>query len=104
MRGLLFGGVAGVVALSSVGAEIAIPDAATPVERTAAEELASGLRRVTGVAYDVRTESAVADAAYFVGETRAARRLAETNGWGRYEPDEIRRGTVDGKVVLGVLV
>ena len=100
MRGLLFGGVAGVVALSSVGAEIAIPDAATPVERTAAKELASALRRVTGVACEVRPESAAADAAYFVGETRAAKKLAEANGWGRYEPDEIRRGTLDGKVVL----
>ena len=84
----------------SLGVQIAIPDAATPVERTAAEELASALRRVTGVAYEVRTESAAADAAYFVGETRAARRLAEANGWGCYEADEIRRGMVDGKVVL----
>ena len=100
MKSLLSRIVAFAVVLPSVGAEIAIPDAATPVEKTAARELADALRRVTGTSYEVRPESAASGADYFVGETAVARRLAEANGWGRYEADEIRRGTVDGKVVL----
>ena len=95
-------GMSDMCVLASIGAEIAIPDAATAVEKTAARELADALRRVTGASYEVRPESAAAGADYFVGETRAAKRLAEANGWTKYAPDEIRRGTVDGKVVLTV--
>ena len=68
------------LALPSQGAQIAIPDAATTVEDTAAQELADALQRVTGTSYEVRPESAAAGADYFVGETKAARRLAEANG------------------------
>jgi len=88
------------LALSSVGGQIAVPDGATPVEKTAARELAEALLRVTGLTYDVRPESAAPEADYLVGETRAAKRLATDNGWTDYAADEIRRGTVDGKVVL----
>ena len=41
------------LALPSIGAEIAIPDTATLVERTAAVELSFALERITGEAFDV---------------------------------------------------
>ena len=100
MMGLLSRIVAVAVALPSVGAEIAVPDAATRVERTAAAELSSALGRITGGTFEVVSESKAGDAAYFVGATALAKRLAATNGWTACAPDEIRRGTVDGKVVL----
>ena len=100
MRRLLFGVVATALALSAVGGTIAIPEAATPVEKTAARELAEALRRITGVAYDVRPEPAAPDAAYCVGATAAARKLAQAAGWTDFACDEIRRGTVDGRTVL----
>ena len=92
--------VAVALMLPSVGAEIAIPDAATPVEKTAARELASALGRITGDTYDIVPESKAGDAAYFVGATSLAGKLAAANGWTACAPDEIRRGTVDGKTVL----
>ena len=100
MRRLLFGVVATALALSAVGGTIAIPEAATPVEKTAARELAEALRRITGVAYDVRPEPAAPDAAYCVGATVAAQKLAQAAGWTDFACDEIRRGTVDGRTVL----
>ena len=100
MKKLLTQIVALALALPSVGAGIAIPDAATPVEKTAAQELADALRRVTGTSYEVRPESKAEDAAYFVGATALAKKLAASNGWTACAADEIRRGTVDGKVVL----
>ena len=78
MKKLLTQIVALALALPSVGAGIAIPDAATPVEKTAAQELADALRRVTGTSYEVRPESAAAGADYFVGETKAANSLLTT--------------------------
>lgn len=100
MRRFLFFTQVVAVVLTSVGAQIAIPDVATPVEKTAARELATALRRVTGVVWEVRAESTAVGADYFVGETAAAKRLASANGWTSYAADEIRRGMVDGKVVL----
>ena len=96
----LVGGVVVLLALSSSGAQIAVPDKATAVEKTAARELSAALQRITGEPYDVLPESEAGDAAYLVGETSAARRLAAANGWAGYAADEIRRGMLDGKVVL----
>ena len=59
---VLIGSVAIALELSAVGGEIAIPDAATTVEGTAAQELADALQRVTGTSYEVRPESAAAGA------------------------------------------
>jgi len=94
------GAIAFTVAAPIMAAQIAIPDAATPVEKTAAQELAAALLRVTGTAYEIAAESAAKDAVYLVGETKAARLLAAANGWPACAADEIRRGMVDGKVVL----
>jgi len=100
MMRLTYGLMAVGVSLSAAGAQIAIPDAATVVEKTAARELATALERITGNAYETRVESSATDVAYLVGETESARKLAAANGWTSYAPDEIRRGTVEGKVVL----
>ena len=100
MRKLLSRIVVLALALPSVGAEIAIPDAATPVETTAARELSSALGRITGDTYGIVPESRAGNAAYFVGATSLARKLAAANGWTACACDEIRRGTVDGKTVL----
>ena len=96
----VLGGLAVAVALSSAGVQIAVPDAATAVENTAARELASALGRITGSAFEVVPESKAGDAAYFVGATTLAGKLAAANGWPACVCDEIRRGTVDGKTVL----
>ena len=100
MREHLIGLVAAAWALSSAGGEIAIPDAATPVERTAARELADALKRISGETFEVKPESAAKDIDYWVGATVAAKKLAAANGWMAFAPDEIRRGTVDGATVL----
>ena len=100
MKNVLSRVVALAVAFPSVGAQIAVPDGATAVENTAARELASALGRVTGGTYEVVAESGAGEAAYYVGDTALARKLASANGWGACAADEIRRGTVDGKVVL----
>lgn len=96
----MLGGLAILFALTSSGARIAVPDAATVVESTAARELASALGRITGEAFEIVPESKAGDAAYFVGATSLAGKLAAANGWTVCACDEIRRGTVEGKVVL----
>ena len=93
-------GIAGLLSLTLSGAQIAVPDGATAVENTAARELAAALQRITGVAYEVLPESKAVGAEYCVGETAAARKLAAVNGWTACAADEIRRGTVDGRIVL----
>lgn len=97
---VLIGSVAIALELSAVGGEIAIPDAATLVERTAAQELADALKRISGETLEVKPESAAEKAEYFVGATAAAEKLAAANGWTAFAPDEIRRGTMDGATVL----
>lgn len=88
------------MSLAAAGGQIAIPEKASVVERAAAVELAAALERITGLPYGICPESSGTDIEYAVGETESARRLAAANGWAVYAPDEIRRGTVDGKVVL----
>ena len=93
---------AGLFASAAGRDQIVIPDRPTAVERTAAEALQDALRRIASDAYVVVAEAdASADrAAYAVGATKRASRLAAASGWGKPEYDEIRRGTVDGCVVL----
>ena len=82
--------------------QIVLPERATAVERTAANELKDALARIAGESYSVvgEADADAARAAYAVGATRLAAKLAAASGWKDPEPDEIRRGTVDGCVVL----
>ena len=102
IKGFLFGALC-VAAFAGSCADvrrIAVPDAATSVENTAARELAEALARITGEVYDIVSESRSEGADYFVGATRCAEALAAANGWTAFAPDEIRRGTVNGATVL----
>ena len=100
--------VLGVLSLQAAGLtaamrdQIVLPEQASAVERTAANELKEALVRITGEAYSVvgEDQAVAARAAYAVGATRFAAKLAAASGWKDPEPDEIRRGTVDGCVVL----
>ncbi len=86
--------------VASFAGVIAVPDEVTSVEKTAAHELAAALVRITGESYAIQPESSAGEAAYSVGETALAKKLALANGWKAYAADEIRRGTVDGRIVL----
>ena len=88
------------VAFCGWGETVVLPANPTAVERTAAKELAEALTRITGANYVVSAEGTVERPDYAVGETAAAKKLAAANGWGAYEVDEVRRGTLDGTVVL----
>ena len=81
---------------------IVIPDVPTEVERTAANELRAALGLMACGSYEIVAEksSAAGRVAYAVGATKLSAKLAAANGWKAPEYDEIRRGTVDGCVVL----
>ena len=88
----------GALALAGTAAPvIVLPDRPTAVERSAAEELADGIRRMTGGAPDVVSESAASQGgdAFFVGATRAAAALKREFGY-----DGILVKSVPGGVVL----
>lgn len=86
------------VAVCRPGDVIAVPDAATPVERFAAHELKDGLERCTGRPWWVSSERETTNAAVFVGATAAVRPI---RGATPYELDEILMETrPDGAVVL----
>lgn len=73
----LVGGVVVLLALSSSGAQIAVPDKATTVEKTAARELSAALQRITGEPHDVLPESEAGDAAYLVYRETTSRKTLE---------------------------
>ena len=79
-------------------AEIVLPDAPTPVERTAAAELCDGILKMTGRAPAVVGErAATASVRFFVGATRAASAAFPAVRW---KPDEIAVASVPSGVVL----
>ena len=88
-------------AASSAAPVIVLPDAPTAVERTAAAELADGLRRVTGLDVPCHAEGDTpADTPrLYIGATKAA---ATALGSVRWQPDEICLQPVpDGLVLAG---
>ncbi len=93
-----FAAICPVLALAGTAAPvIVLPDRPTAVERSAAEELADGIRRMTGGAPDMVSESAASNGgdAFFVGATRAAAALKREFGY-----DGILVKSVPGGVVL----
>ena len=69
--------------------QIVLPERATAVERTAANELKDALARIAGESYSVvgEADADAARAAYAVGATRLAAKLAAASGWKDPEPD-----------------
>lgn len=79
-------------------AVIVLPDAATPVEKSAAAELADGLKRVTGASFAVVAESqAPSGTRLYVGATKASKSLRPNRGW---KMDEVLVDNVADGVVL----
>ena len=82
-------------------AQIVMPEAATPVERTAAQELRQHLEKVTGSAFSIVTESsAKSGPRLLVGNTEASRRLAPDFLAAQAAYDSILLKTVGDDVIL----
>ncbi len=82
-------------------AQIVMPEAATPVERTAAQELRQHLEKVTGATFSLVAESAPQSGPrLLVGNTEASRRLAPDFVAARAAYDSILLKTVGDDVLL----
>ena len=82
-------------------AQIVMPEAATPVERTAAQELRDHLEKVTGAAFSLVTEAAPKSGPrLLVGNTETSRRLAQDFLAAQAEYDSILLKTVGDEMIL----
>lgn len=94
----------GMPILVLLAAAIALPDNPTAVERSAAEELADGIGRLTGSVPPVVCESAAADKTdvFFVGATARAAAVTNVLGIADWKDDEVLvRSVPNGVVVAG---
>ena len=80
---------------------IAIPDSATPVERSAAAELQEAVARMSGRTFPIVAESeACADTIFFIGATRMASAATNEAGVAEWKYDEVFVKSVPGGIVL----
>ena len=94
-------GKVGCRALAAKSCEIALPDEAAPVERSAAAELQDAIRRMSGVELPVVCErDASADSVLYVGATRVAAAATNEAGIGEWRYDEVFIRSVLGGIVF----
>lgn len=83
-------------------APIVLLDDALPAEKNAAAQLQKYLNQITGAQFEIRAESAVAEASpqILVGGGKRARKLLPTVKWDDLSGDEVIARTVSNKIVL----
>lgn len=80
---------------------IVLPRKFTPVEKSAAEELAFGLIKVTRTSFEVVSEDKVCGRrAFYIGATELGSRLALADGISKWKDDEIYIRSVEEGIVL----